>query len=42
MIVRLTASGTLAVTVVAGKHAWQVQADGANGWSEQPVPARLI
>jgi peptidase E len=31
-----------AVTVVAGKQAWQVQADGPGGWGEQPVPARLI
>jgi hypothetical protein len=31
-----------AVTVVAGKQAWQVQADGPDGWHEQPVPARLI
>ena len=31
-----------AVTVVAGKQAWQVQADGTGGWDEQSVPASLI
>ena len=31
-----------AVSVVAGKLAWRVEPDGAGGWSETPVPARLI
>ena len=31
-----------AVSVVAGKQAWRVEPDGAGGWSEAPVPARLI
>jgi hypothetical protein len=31
-----------AVTVVAGKQAWQVQADAVDGWHEQPVQTRLI
>ena len=31
-----------AVSVVAGKRALRVEPDGAGGWSETPVPARLI
>ena len=31
-----------AVSIVPGKRAWHVEPDGAGGYREQPIPARLL